>query len=174
MKAEKFITEIFQGNFSIPTTIIDNYLSWCDFEKNLDQFGCRETTTFYGWQYSFNSQQNSPTWLEQCNVNLHDIKKEVGLSRTKSLWTILYQPGGYQDPHFHQPENNLYTVILNLFGDGELLLFDPRPLATAHGASIVEKVNLSAGDWIALPSWLVHSTSPTTGLRGVLVADIYK
>lgn len=174
MKLEKFVTAVFQGNFSIPRGIIENYLSWCDFEKSLDQLGCKGTTTFCGWQYSFNSEEKTPDWLECCNDFLQDIKKEVGLSYTKSLWTILYEPGGYQDPHFHQPENDLYTVILNLFGDGEILLFDPRPLATAHGSSIVEKIKLNGGDWIALPSWLVHSTSPTSNPRGILVADIYK
>lgn len=174
MKLDKFTTEVYKGHCDINDKIIKDYNEWYDFEKTLDTLGCQGTTTVNGWQFSFNTREKSPPWLESCNVYLGQIKKEVGLSNTKSLWTIFYETGGYQDPHFHQPDRNLYTIIFNLIGKGELALFDPRPLATAHGNSIVEKIMLEPGDWIALPSWLVHSSSPCKEKRAILVIDIYK
>jgi oxalate decarboxylase/phosphoglucose isomerase-like protein (cupin superfamily) len=90
------------------------------------------------------------------------------------MWTVDYEPGGFQDAHFHQPGNNLYTIIINLLGSGQLILFDPRQLATAHGESISKIETLSPGYWIALPSWLVHGTRPSLNRRSILVMDVNK
>lgn len=174
MKLFKFVTEIYRGHFDLAEDFIEEYKEWSKFEKDLDSQGCQGTTTNLGWQYSFNNLDVAPKWLEKLKPFILEIKTETELNLTKSIWTVYYEKGGYQDAHFHQPQSNLYTVIINLFGDGELSLYDPRPLATAHGESILEKYPLKSGDWIAIPSWLIHSTAPARNDRAVLVIDIYK
>ena len=174
MKIDKFITEIYKGKFELPETIVEEYKSWAHFEKELDPKGRSDSTTINGWQYSFSQKDKTPAWLDKLMPFILDIKKEISYNTVKSLWTIDYQTGGFQDPHFHQPGNNLYTVILNIFGNGDLLLFDPRQLATAHGEKIVEIETLTNGDWIAMPSWLVHSTRPCKDNRIILVMDVHK
>ncbi len=174
MKQNKFVTEIYKGNFVIAPEVIEKYKKWSDFEKELDPLGRSDSTTLKGWQYSFNNNDSPPDWLEDIFPLIKEIKKEIGYNTVKSMWTVQYENGGFQDPHFHQPGNNLYTIIINIFGQGELILFDPRQLATAHGASIVEIENLMPGDWYAMPSWLVHSTRPCNGERIILVMDVHQ
>jgi hypothetical protein len=172
MKYNMFVTEIFKGNVQLSSNIIDRYTQWSTFEKTLDPIGVSKSTTVCGWQYSFNSSESTPDWLELLMPQICEIKAEVNYNTVKSMWTVDYEPGGFQDAHFHQPGNNLYTIIINLLGSGQLILFDPRQLATAHGESISKIETLDPGDWIALPSWLVHSTRPSLSRRSIVVMDV--
>lgn len=174
MKHNMFITEVYKGHLSLPLDTIESYNQWAAFEKTLDPIGVSKSTTVSGWQYSFNSANSSPNWLELLMSSIREIKAEVNYNTIKSMWTVDYEVGGYQDAHFHQPGNNLYTIIINLSGQGELILFDPRQLATAHGESISKIETLNPGDWIALPSWLIHSTRPSLNRRSILVMDVNK
>ena len=169
-----FITEVYKGQISLPSNITDSYAEWATFEKTLDPVGVSASTTVNGWQYAFSTGESVPAWLESLMPSISEIKAEVGYNTVKSMWTVNYEVGGFQDAHFHQPGNNLYTIIINLSGQGELILFDPRQLATAHGESISKIEVLNPGDWIALPSWLVHSTRPSLNRRSILVMDVNK
>lgn len=174
MKYTKFVTEIFKGSLDLPTDLIEKYRQWSEFERTLDPLGRSESTTVNGWQYSFNNNQTAPQWLESLFPNINEIKSDIGYNSVKSMWTVDYNVGGFQDPHFHQPGNRLYTIIINLTGTGELLLYDPRQIATAQGESIVEIETLNPGDWIAMPSWLTHSTRPCRDKRIILVMDVHQ
>jgi hypothetical protein len=174
MKYNMFVTEIFKGQISLPLDLIDSYNQWTTFEKTLDPLGVSKSTTVQGWQYSFNTDNSAPKWLELLMPSIREIKAEVNYNTVKSMWTVDYEVGGFQDAHFHQPGNNLYTIIINLSGQGELILFDPRQLATAHGESISKIEILNPGDWIALPSWLIHGTRPSLCHRSILVMDVNK
>jgi len=173
MIVQKFITNIWQDRFELTQDVIKELDDWIDFEKELDPIGRNESTTEKGWQYSFGPKDKMPRWLEILQPNIKNIKEEIKSNYIKSSWVVDYNTGGYQDPHFHEPGNDLKTVILNLRGEGELLLFDPRPMAVSHGESIVEKVKLTPGDWIAIPSWLVHNTKPCNDRRTIYVMDVY-
>ena len=174
MKHQMFITEIFKGQISLPLNITDSYNQWTAFEKTLNPQGMSASTTIRGWQYAFSATESMPTWLESLMPSISEIKSEIDYSSLKSMWTVDYEIGGFQDAHFHQPGNNLYTIIINLSGQGELILFDPRQLATAHGESISKIEVLNPGDWIAMPSWLVHGTRPSLNRRSILVMDVNK
>jgi hypothetical protein len=171
MKLEKFITNIWKGEFKIANDIIEKFDSWCDFEKSLDPLGRNESTTSNGWQFSFSENDRSPDWLSILMPEFNKIKKEIGIVNLKSSWAIDYYPGGFQDPHVHQPYSNLITVIMNLRGEGELLIFDPRPMAVGYGEPIVEKEILRPGQWFAMPGWLIHNSRPCQERRSILVFD---
>lgn len=174
MKLNLFTTEIYRGQIVLPLGTIESYKQWTAFEKTLNPLGISKSTTVQGWQYAFDSAESTPIWLESLVSNICEIKAEVGYNTVKSMWTVDYETGGFQDAHFHQPGNQLYTIIVNLTGQGQLILFDPRQLATAHGESISQMEALNPGDWIALPSWLIHSTRPCIGPRSILVMDVNK
>ena len=174
MKHQIFVTEIYKGQISLPLNITDDYSKWAVFEKTLNPQGMSASTTIRGWQYAFSSGESIPAWLQSLMPGISEIKTELEYSSVKSMWTVDYEIGGFQDAHFHQPGNNLYTIIINLSGQGELILFDPRQLATAHGESISKIETLNPGDWIALPSWLVHGTRPSLDRRSILVLDVNK
>ena len=169
-----FITEVFKGQISLPLNITDSYNQWTKFEKTINPLGVSASTTIRGWQYAFSAAESMPAWLESLMPNISEIKAELDYSSVKSMWTVDYEIGGFQDAHFHQPGNNLYTIIINLSGQGELILFDPRQLATAHGESISKIETLNPGDWIAMPSWLIHGTRPSLNCRSILVIDVNK
>lgn len=174
MKHQMFITEVFKGQICLPLNITDSYNQWATFEKTLDPRGISASTTIKGWQYAFSAAESVPAWLDSMMPAISDIKAEINYCSVKSMWTVDYEIGGFQDAHFHQPGNNLYTIIINLSGQGELILFDPRQLATAHGESISKIETLNPGDWIAMPSWLVHGTRPSINHRSILVLDVNK
>jgi hypothetical protein len=173
MKQDLFVTTVYKGNFELSNQFLNKFDNWANFEKDLDPSGCKYSTTQNGWQYSFNLGEKPPLWFGEIVDVLSNIKEELKFKNIKSSWVVDYEKGGYQDPHFHQPENNLYTIILNFHGNGELLLFDPRPIATCQGFNILEVETLKPGSWIAIPSWLVHSSRPSKDRRIIYVLDVY-
>lgn len=173
MLKERFVTKTWKGNFTIlPKTLI-SFEQWVKFEKELDPTGRYESTTMNGWQHSFNNSESTPDWLDDLLPEINKIKDEIGFTAVKSSWAIEYNAGGYQDPHVHQPHTNLISLILNLKGVGELLLFDPRSCAVGQGISVLEIEILHPGEWIALPGWLLHGTRPCKSSRSILVIDGY-
>lgn len=173
MKFDKFVTEIHKGKFIIDDAMIRSLNDWLAFEKDLDPEGLTQSTTNNGWQYSFTPKDKTPDWLQTLQQEIKQVKDEVKWNMVKSSWVVDYNTGGFQDAHFHQPENNLKTIIFNLKGEGDLLLFDPRPMAVSHGETIVEVMRLLPGDWISMPSWLVHSTRPCQSNRTIYVMDVH-
>lgn len=173
MLKERFITKTWKGNFTISQKTLNDYTQWVKFEKELDAEGRSDSTTRNGWQYSFSNNEFPPSWLEDLLPELNKIKSEIGFNTIKSSWAIEYNAGGYQDPHVHQTHTELITVIMNLKGDGELMLFDPRPGAVGHGFPILETEKLGPGEWFAMPGWLAHSTRPCLNPRSILVIDGY-
>lgn len=173
MLKERFITKTWKGNFLISQSTLNEYDQWVKFEKELDPIGRNDSTTRNGWQYSFSSSESSPGWLENLLPEVNKIKNEIQFTKIKSSWVIEYEKGGYQDPHVHQPHTNLVTIILNLRGTGELLLFDPRPGAVGQGFPILEIETLNSGEWFAMPGWLAHGSRPSLEFRSILVIDGY-
>ena len=173
MLRQKFVTNIWSDNITIDESVLKLYDDWVEFEKTLDPEGRTESTTQNGWQYSFTPKDKTPEWLEMLQPQIRNIKNEVTWSYVKSSWVVDYHKGGFQDAHYHAPENDLKTIIINLRGEGDLLLYDPRPMAVSQGAPIVDIVKLGQGDWIAIPGWLVHSTRPCPDHRSIYVLDVY-
>jgi hypothetical protein len=173
MIKERFVTNTWKGEFLISQKTLNEYDQWVKFEKELDPLGRDDSTTRNGWQYSFSNDETLPLWLEDLLPEINKIKSEIGFTTIKSSWAIDYGIGGYQDPHVHQPHTNLITIILNLKGRGELMLFDPRPGAVGQGLPIIEGETLNSGEWFAMPGWLAHGTRPCVNPRSILVVDGY-
>lgn len=173
MLIERFVTKTWKGKLNLDKNFHKEYSEWVNFEKTLDNVGRTDSTTVGGWQYSFDGYDKTPSWFFNIKPQIDKVKEEIGFKNIKSSWVIEYEPGGYQDPHVHQPRTNLVTIIFNLCGYGDLLLFDPRPMAVNNGYSIVEEEHLEPGDWIAIPGWVVHNTRPCSEHRSILVIDGY-
>lgn len=174
MKVDRFVTSTWTGHFDIPQGTMELYNQWAEFEKELDPSGAAQSTTQQGWQYVFNQTDKEPDWLLQLKPFINDIRSEVGCLRAKTIWTVDYNPGGYQDPHFHNiGVASILTIVINLEGTGELILQDPRPVATAQGTSFADIVRLTPGDWIAIPAYVVHNSRPALERRRVLVLDVF-
>jgi hypothetical protein len=172
MLKERFVTNTWKGDFSISQKTLNEYIQWVKFEKELDPEGRTDSTTRNGWQYSFGNEETPPLWFEDLLPEINKIKSEIGVTTIKSSWAVEYDIGGYQDPHIHH-HNNLVTIILNLRGQGELMLFDPRPGAVGQGIPILEVEVLEPGQWFAMPGWLAHGTRPSIASRSILVIDGY-
>lgn len=173
MLKEQFVTKTWKGEFLLTQKTLTEYDKWVKFEKELDPEGRVDSTTRSGWQYSFSNGESPPDWLEELLPEINKIKNEIGITTIKSSWAIEYGIGGYQDPHVHQSHINLVTIILNLKGTGELMLFDPRPGAVGQGLPILEVETLNPREWFAMPGWLAHSTRPCKNARSILVIDGY-
>ena len=84
-----------------------------------------------------------------------------------------YEKNGYQDPHYHPMQKlDCYTVIFNIRGRGELVLYDPRQFAVAEGAELGITEILNSCEWIAIPTWLMHSSRPCKQKRSIFVLDL--
>lgn len=174
MKIDRFTTPTWSGTFKISDSIIKEYNKWVLFEKTLDEKGAEYSTTQNGWQYIFKQTDKEPFWLEQLKPEINKIREEIGCIRVKTIWTVEYNSGGYQDPHFHNIGiATVLTVVINLSGNGELLLHDPRPIAQAQGWGFADIVTLNPGDWIAFPSYITHNSRPSSNKRNILVLDVY-
>jgi hypothetical protein len=174
MRVDRFVTPTWHGHIDIPDRVISLYNSWTKFERELDPDGATQSTTRNGWQHIFKFQEPDPDWLLLLNPELNKIKQEIGFTRIKDMWTVEYNPGGYQDPHFHNNGANAITsMVVNLQGEGELVIQDPRPMAMSQGVNFAEVIKLMPGDWVVIPSYLIHSSRPALKQRSILVIDCY-
>lgn len=174
MKADIFPTHVYTGHLDIPEKVISMYKSWRDFERELDPNGAQQSTTQNGWQYTFAFGENEPEWLQALSPAINQIKEEVEFVRTKTMWVVDYNKGGYQDPHFHSVGIvKVSTIIINLIGNGELVIQDPRQLAMGQGYGFAYEHKFKPGDWLAMPAYLIHNSRPCLDPRSILVLDVY-
>lgn len=174
MRIDRFITPTWLGHIEITDKTIDSYRKWADFEKTLDPLGATLSTTVKGWQYIFHQNDKDPIWLQDLRSEITKIREEINWSRVKTIWAIDYEPGGYQDPHFHNVGVvQLVSVIINLLGASQLILQDPRPIAQAQGEDFASIIDLSPGDWCAFPSYIIHNSRPCEKHRSILVIDAF-
>lgn len=154
-----FAVQIFSGKISLNEKIIQDYLKWLEIQKLLEDDISSISTTMNGWQYAFKHNDIQPEWhdtiISQVDDSFH--------LKDKSSWIVDYEVGGYQDPHIHR--SSRATMIINLVGSGELLLYDTRPTGG------FEVRTLNPGDWIYIPGWLMHSSRPCKEKRSILVID---
>jgi hypothetical protein len=174
MKTDLFVTSTYSGNIAISDRVINMYKNWVKFEKELDSKGDLESTTQNGWQYVFKPGDTEPDWLTALAPALNEIKQEVGFVKAKTMWVVDYNSNGYQDPHFHSVGViKVATVILNILGEGELVIQDPRQLAMGQGYGFAHEVKLGPGDWFAMPAYVIHNSRPCVNPRSILVMDFY-
>ncbi len=174
MRVDRFITTTYAGHVDIDPSIIKEYKEWISFEKELDPDGASESTTQNGWQYVFGQHNVEPAWYKKLNSVLNEIKEEIGCIRIRTIWSVEYDQGGYQDPHIHNAGlANIMSFILNLDGEGEVILQDPRHIAVAQGQGFADIIKLTPGDWLAFPGYIVHSSRPAKMSRSILVMDMY-
>ena len=174
MKTDLFVTPVYSGNIPITEKTISMYKEWVKFEKELDALGDQESTTQNGWQHVFKPSESEPDWLKSLAPNLVGIKDEVDFARIKTMWTVAYNKGGYQDPHFHSVGVvKVSTLIINLYGYGELVIQDPRQLAMGQGYGFAYEHKFNPGDWLCMPAYLIHNSRPADNERGILVLDFY-
>jgi oxalate decarboxylase/phosphoglucose isomerase-like protein (cupin superfamily) len=156
---ELFAVQIFTGKITLTEKIIQDYLKWLEIQKLLEEDVSSISTTINGWQYAFKHNDTQPEWhksiVSQIDTDFH--------LKDKSSWIVDYDVGGYQDPHIHRSSHG--TMIINLVGSGDLLLYDTRPTGG------FEVKTLNPGDWIYIPGWLMHSSRPCKEKRSILVID---
>jgi oxalate decarboxylase/phosphoglucose isomerase-like protein (cupin superfamily) len=154
-----FPVQIFTGKVVLDEKLVQDYIKWLEVQKLLEEDISSISTTMNGWQYAFKHNDIQPEWhksiVSQIDTNFH--------LKDKSSWIVDYDIGGYQDPHIHR--NSQGTMIINLVGSGDLLLYDTRPT----GGFQVKTLN--PGDWIYIPGWLMHSSRPCKEKRSILVID---
>ncbi len=174
MKVDRFVTTTYAGHFDLDPSIIKEFKEWAEFERTLDPDGAKESTTQNGWQYVFGQHTQEPKWANKLKPILNSIKEEIGCVRIKTIWAIQYDEGGYQDPHIHNSGlARMMSFILNLDGEGEVILQDPRQIAVAQGLGFADIVKLTPGDWLAFPGYIIHNSRPAAMPRSILVMDVY-
>jgi hypothetical protein len=162
-----FPTTVYKGNMDMLLLITNDYSKWIQVEKLITD-PVSGSTTHSGYQRVFVPGDKEPSWMTYILDKISPLTAQLG-AVIKSSWVVSYDAGGYQDPHIHA--SSYYTAIVNISGTGELLLFDPRPIAVALSSPFAEIITLSPGDWIAFPGWLTHSSRPCLAERNILVID---
>lgn len=152
-----FPVEIYRGKVDVSEKLIYDYKKWIEIQKLIEDDVSAFSTTMNGWQYAF-KHEVQPEWHKQILSQFDNAFTDI-----KSSWIVDYEVGGYQDPHIHRNSNG--TLILNIIGTGEVLLYDTRPTGG------VEVVELNPGDWIYIPGWLMHSSRPCKEKRSIMVID---
>lgn len=154
-----FPVDIFFGTVDLTDKTISDFKKWLEIQKLLEDDISSISTTMNGWQYAFKSDDSQPEWHK--NI-ISQFDKDF-YTKDKSSWVVDYNVGGYQDPHIHRSSRG--TMIINIVGSGDLLLYDTRPT----GGTIIKTLN--PGDWIYIPGWLMHSSRPCKENRSILVID---
>lgn len=171
MKKDYFVTSVYKGNFNFDDNLYKKYQDWLEFEKTLDPDGVVGSTTHVGYQIGI--KDNLPDWFNPFYQEIKKVQQELNKDYIKSSWFVEYEQGGYQDPHYHPMQNlNAFTVIFNIRGYGELILYDPRQLAVSEGAELGVTEKLNDCEWIAIPTWLMHSSRPCPNKRSIFVLDL--
>lgn len=171
MKKDYFTTSVYRGSFNFSDTLYSKFKDWINFEKELDAKGIEGSTTHKGYQIGL--QDKLPNWFDPFFQEIKKVQQELQKDSVKSSWFVEYEPGGFQDPHYH-PTNklNAFTVIFNIRGKGELVLYDPRSFAVSEGAELGVTEILNDCEWIAIPTWLMHSSRPCEDFRSIFVLDL--
>lgn len=172
MLKDVFRTQIAQGKFEISNDFTKLFNKWIEIEKLLDAQGVENSTTNRGWQKTFLSDEKLPDWFKFIEADIQKVKDLLSCTKIQSSWIVDYDIGGYQDLHMHVRNGSNWTVIFNIAGKGEILIHDPRPVYVAHSSIYIEEITLDAGSWIAMPSWLVHSSRPCLSKRSIFVMDV--
>lgn len=154
-----FAVNIFYGTVDLSEKLISDFNKWIEIQKLLEDDVSVYSTTMNGWQYAFKSDDNQSEWHKQI-VSQFDAYYHT---KDKSSWVVDYEAGGYQDPHIHRSSSG--TMIINIVGSGDVLLYDTRPTGG------FEIKTLNPGDWIYIPGWLMHSSRPCKQKRSILVID---
>jgi oxalate decarboxylase/phosphoglucose isomerase-like protein (cupin superfamily) len=154
-----FPTEIYFGTIDLNDKLIYDLKKWIEIQKLLEEDLSTYSTTNNGWQYAFKYNDIQPEWHKSI---ISQVDSDFYL-KNKSSWIVDYEIGGYQDPHIHRSSQG--TMIINLVGSGDLLLYDTR---TTGG---FEVKTLNPGDWVYIPGWLMHSSRPCKDKRSILVID---
>lgn len=154
-----FAVNIFYGTIQLNEKTIADYKKWLEIQKLLEEDVSNLSTTKNGWQYAFKPNDIQSDWHTFVVSQLDDSFN----TKAKSSWVVDYDVGGYQDPHIHRNSNG--TMIINLIGSGDILLYDTRPTGG------FEVKTLNPGDWIYIPGWLMHSSRPCKTHRSILVID---
>jgi hypothetical protein len=162
-----FPTIGYSGHIDIDKSTINDYRNWMKVQKEIrdSSYG---TTTKNGYQCPLDNSMSIPKWYETLYEQLTDARLALQPSVHKSTWVIDYEPGGYQETHIHHVSE---TLVLNISGEGVLMLADPRPMAVCMSEPWYEYITLKSGDWITIPGWLGHASSPCEGPRSIMVMD---
>ena len=139
-----FPTTVYKGNIDMLPLITNDYSKWIQVEKLITD-PVSGSTTHSGYQRVFVPGDKEPNWMSYILDKISPLTEQLG--SIKSSWVVSYEVGGYQDPHIHA--NSYYTAIVNISGNGELLLFDPRPIAVALTSPFAEIIKLSPSFFIA-------------------------
>lgn len=158
-----FVTRIAHGHIEVESSLKTDFLKWIEITKLIDEDCSKETTTSNGWQYAFKASDIQPSWHKTI------IERLPNFGNIKSSWVVDYEAGGYQDIHIHKSSSG--TLIVNLVGKGNLMLYDPRPMAVAVSEPYAVVKQLLPGDWIYIPGWLAHSSRPCPEKRSIYVVD---
>lgn len=171
MKKVYFPTDVFRGTFNFDDKTFNNYKKWISLEKELDPEGLSGSTTVSGYQIGL--KDNIDNWMMPFINEVKKIQHYLEKEMVISSWFVDYEPGGFQDPHYHPTQNsNSLTVIFNIRGYGELVLYDPRQIAVATGSELGVTEKLNDCEWIAIPTWLIHSSRPCPDKRSIFVIDL--
>lgn len=171
MKQEYFVTNVYRGTFEFSDALYSKYKEWIEFEKLLNPDGITGSTTQSGFQIGI--ENKIPEWMNPFVDEIKKVQQELEKPYILSNWFVDYDKGGYQDPHYHPTKVlNSFTVIFNIRGYGELVLYDPRQIAVASGAELGITEKLNDCEWIAIPTWLIHSSRPCPEKRSIFVTDL--
>jgi hypothetical protein len=155
---QAFPAEISYGTIALSDKTVYDFVKWLEIQKLLEEDVSAGSTTVNGWQYAFKSGDNQPSW----HANIVSQFKSQELC--ESSWIVDYEIGGHQTPHFHR--NSKSTLIINIVGKSDLLLFDSYMNEYPK--------TLNPGDWIHIPGWLMHASQPCKEKRSILVIDYKK
>ena len=153
-----FPAEISYGTIDLSDKTVNDFVKWLEIQKLLEEDVSTESTTMNGWQYAFKPGDIQPSWHANV-VSQFNFQEQL-----QSSWVVDYEIGGYQTPHIHR--NSKSTLIVNMIGKGDLLLFDPYWNEYRR--------SLTPGDWIYIPGWLMHASQPCEEKRSIFVIDYKK
>lgn len=153
-----FPAEISYGTIDLSDKTVNDFAKWLEIQKLLEEDVSAESTTMNGWQYAFKPGDIQPSWHSNI-VSQFNFQEQL-----QSSWVVDYEIEGYQTPHIHR--NSKSTLIVNIIGKGDLLLFDPYWNEYRR--------TLTPGDWIYIPGWLMHASQPCEEKRSIFVIDYKK
>ena len=175
-----FSTDIIHEPSGLPDELLDSVVKWAEEQQFTDVAVKDQRATKHGRQFEPKQWPwvNMPMWGEVHktlgpfvnNWATNNSENPAKISIT-GYWFVFYDANGYQEPHLHPGNENSFTLILGLDGEGDLLLHDPRSAAVKAGWKAFHKVTVKKGDVFIMPSWLLHSSAPCDSKRTIMVLD---